>query len=88
MFAQVNSEHCRHKIFGATWTIDGVKHDTSLFAMIKNTYELHPEYILSAYSDNAAVLVGPSCFRFAFDHPSKIFSGNVEPIHTLIKVIA
>ncbi|KAI7821265.1 phosphoribosylformylglycinamidin [Kickxella alabastrina] len=56
MFAQVNSEHCRHKIFGATWTIDGQVQTQSLFDMIKATQKAHPEHVLSAYSDNAAVL--------------------------------
>ncbi|KAJ2831900.1 phosphoribosylformylglycinamidine synthase [Coemansia furcata] len=56
MFAQVNSEHCRHKIFGATWTIDGHAQDHSLFDLIKATQRAHPQHVLSAYSDNAAVL--------------------------------
>ncbi|KAJ2057522.1 phosphoribosylformylglycinamidine synthase [Coemansia sp. S146] len=56
MFAQVNSEHCRHKIFGATWTIDGKAQDQSLFDMIKATQRANPQHVLSAYSDNAAVL--------------------------------
>ncbi|KAI8906007.1 CobB/CobQ-like glutamine amidotransferase domain-containing protein [Gorgonomyces haynaldii] len=86
MFAQVNSEHCRHKIFGATWTIDGKEYETSLFSMIKNTYKLHPEYILSAYSDNAAVLEGPECLRFSFDTKTKNYGLKREAIHTLIKV--
>ncbi|MDH3388073.1 MAG: phosphoribosylformylglycinamidine synthase [Gammaproteobacteria bacterium] len=58
MFAQANSEHCRHKIFNASWTIDGVDQDSSLFAMIKNTYALHSDGILSAYHDNSAVVEG------------------------------
>ena len=86
MFAQVNSEHCRHKIFGATWTIDGKKHETSLFAMIKNTFKLHPEHILSAYSDNAAVLAGPVAVRLAYNAVSHRLEGNLEEIHTLAKV--
>ncbi|KAJ2411376.1 phosphoribosylformylglycinamidine synthase, partial [Coemansia sp. RSA 2530] len=56
MFAQVNSEHCRHKIFGAAWTIDSRPQDQSLFDMIKATQRAHPKHVLSAYSDNAAVL--------------------------------
>ncbi|KAJ2739846.1 phosphoribosylformylglycinamidine synthase [Coemansia sp. Cherry 401B] len=56
MFAQVNSEHCRHKIFGASWTIDGHAQELSLFDWIKATQKKHPEHVLSAYSDNAAVL--------------------------------
>jgi phosphoribosylformylglycinamidine synthase len=55
MFAQVNSEHCRHHIFNATWTIDGARQDNSLFGMIKNTYKTTPDFVVSAYSDNAAV---------------------------------
>ncbi|KAK5667244.1 phosphoribosylformylglycinamidine synthase [Batrachochytrium dendrobatidis] len=86
MFAQINSEHCRHKIFGATWTIDGKQHDTSLFAMIKNTYKLNPAYILSAYSDNAAVLEGPVGVRFTFNPSTKLYETSLEAIHTLIKV--
>ncbi len=58
MFAQANSEHCRHKIFNADWTIDGVEQDRSLFRMIKNTHAKTPEHTLSAYSDNAAVVAG------------------------------
>ncbi|MDQ5981034.1 MAG: phosphoribosylformylglycinamidine synthase, partial [Verrucomicrobiota bacterium] len=64
MFAQANSEHCRHKIFNATWEIDGSAKDKSLFQMIKNTYQLHSDGILSAYKDNAAVLVGSKGGRF------------------------
>ncbi|KAJ2895103.1 phosphoribosylformylglycinamidine synthase, partial [Coemansia aciculifera] len=56
MFAQVNSEHCRHKIFGAQWTIDGARQELSLFDMIKATQKASPEHVLSAYTDNAAVL--------------------------------
>ncbi|KAJ2614389.1 phosphoribosylformylglycinamidine synthase [Coemansia sp. RSA 1804] len=56
MFAQVNSEHCRHKIFGASWTIDGKKQDKSLFDWIRATQQCNPQHVLSAYSDNAAVL--------------------------------
>ena len=58
MFAQVNSEHCRHKIFNAAWTVDGVPFDASLFDMIRESYKANPAGILSAYSDNAAVLEG------------------------------
>lgn len=86
MFAQVNSEHCRHKIFGATWEIDGKPYTSSLFSMIKNTYKLNPAHIISAYSDNAAVLNGPKCIRFSLDNTTKKFTINEENIHTLIKV--
>ncbi len=58
MFAQANSEHCRHKVFNATWTIDGEAQDQSLFGMIKNTHAKSPAHTLSAYKDNAAVIEG------------------------------
>ncbi len=58
MFGQVNSEHCRHKIFNADWVIDGVRQDTTLFNMIRYTHRLHPEGTLSAYADNSAVVAG------------------------------
>jgi len=64
MFAQANSEHCRHKIFNASWIIDGQRKSQSLFSMIKNTYKHSPENILSAYSDNAAVMQGHSATRW------------------------
>ena len=64
MFAQANSEHCRHKIFNAKWTIDGEVQAKSLFQMIKNTYQVSPQGILSAYKDNAAVMVGAAGWRF------------------------
>ena len=65
MFAQANSEHCRHKIFNASWTIDGVEQDRSLFAMIRNTHAMHNTGILSAYDDNSAVIEGFSSTRFS-----------------------
>jgi len=64
MFAQINSEHCRHKIFNATWTVDGAAQPDSLFGMIRNTHRHAAEGILSAYSDNAAVIEGASAARF------------------------
>ena len=64
MFAQANSEHCRHKIFNAKWTIDGEVQAKSLFQMIKNTYQVSPQGILSAYKDNAAVMAGAAGWRF------------------------
>ena len=64
MFAQANSEHCRHKIFNADWIIDGEQQPKSLFKMIKNTYEQTPDYVLSAYKDNAAVMEGSQVGRF------------------------
>ncbi len=65
MFAQANSEHCRHKIFNASWTIDGLEQDMSLFKMIRNTHALHSDGVLSAYHDNSAVIEGFSTTRFA-----------------------
>ena len=64
MFAQANSEHCRHKIFNAQFTIDGVAQDKSMFGMIRNTHQLHPQYMLVAYSDNASVMEGVEVERF------------------------
>lgn len=64
MFAQANSEHCRHKIFNAEWTIDGEVQAKSLFQMIKNTYQANPQGILSAYKDNAAVMAGAEGMRY------------------------
>jgi len=67
MFAQANSEHCRHKIFNASWTIDGQEQDRSLFRMIKNTHQKTPQHTLSAYSDNAAVIEGHVASRYRPD---------------------
>ena len=64
MFAQANSEHCRHKIFNADFTIDGVAQDKSLFGMIRNTEKLHPQHTVVAYSDNASVMEGLPVQRF------------------------
>ena len=90
MFAQANSEHCRHKIFNAEWTIDGVKKDKSLFAMIKNTHACNGEAVLSAYSDNAAVMKGVEGNRFYASYPEdsgrEAFSFQQEQIHYLLKV--
>jgi phosphoribosylformylglycinamidine synthase len=86
MFAQANSEHCRHKIFNATWDIDGQTQAKSLFQMIKNTYELHPAGILSAYRDNAAVLTGSRGGRFYTDPRTHEYAAHDEDIHLLCKV--
>ena len=86
MFAQANSEHCRHKIFNATWDIDGQPQDKSLFQMIKNTYNLHSAGILSAYKDNAAVLTGTVGGRFYVNPKTGEYSAHEEPIHILCKV--
>lgn len=86
MFAQANSEHCRHKIFNASWDIDGEAQEKSLFAMIRNTNELGGENILSAYSDNAAVMVGSEAGRFFPNPETKEYGYNQESIEILIKV--
>lgn len=86
MFAQANSEHCRHKIFNASWDIDGEAQDKSLFAMIKNTHELHSEGVLSAYKDNAAVIEGAKGKRFYPDPESGEYQASEEDVHILMKV--
>ncbi|HEX2854745.1 MAG TPA: phosphoribosylformylglycinamidine synthase [Opitutaceae bacterium] len=86
MFAQANSEHCRHKIFNATWEIDGATRDRSLFQMIKNTYQLHSDGILSAYKDNAAVIAGTRGGRFYVDPKTGEYAAHEEEIHLLCKV--
>ena len=86
MFAQANSEHCRHKIFNADWTIDGVKQPKSLFKMIKNTFEQTPDYVLSAYKDNAAVMEGSTAGRFFAQPGNLTYQYHHEPIHVLMKV--
>jgi phosphoribosylformylglycinamidine synthase len=86
MFAQANSEHCRHKIFNATWTIDGVKQERSLFQMIRNTNEVSGENVLSAYRDNAAVIRGGRGGRFFPEPGSAVYAYHEEEIHTLLKV--
>lgn len=90
MFAQANSEHCRHKIFGSEWTIDGEKQPLSLFQMIKNTYKESPNEVLSAYKDNASVIVGYDTQRF---YPKKdnetghfIYKYKSQAAHILMKV--
>ena len=86
MFAQANSEHCRHKVFNADWVIDGVKQDKSLFKMIKNTYDCNHDYISSAYKDNAAVMDGSQAGRFYPDPVTKQYEFHNEPIDILMKV--
>ncbi|MEO6322848.1 MAG: phosphoribosylformylglycinamidine synthase, partial [Polaromonas sp.] len=72
MFAQANSEHCRHKIFNADFTIDGVPQDKSLFGMIRNTEKLNPQHTVVAYSDNASVMEGTKIQRFYAKSPSGV----------------
>ncbi|WP_417596874.1 phosphoribosylformylglycinamidine synthase [Oceanospirillum sp.] len=86
MFAQANSEHCRHKIFNADWSIDGEVQEKSLFGMIKNTFEQSPEGVLSAYKDNASVIVGHEANRFFPNPDTKEYGKNKEPVHLLMKV--
>ncbi|CAD5108089.1 phosphoribosylformylglycinamidine synthase [Zestomonas carbonaria] len=86
MFAQANSEHCRHKIFNASWDIDGQAQEKSLFGMIKNTYEMHREGVLSAYKDNAAVMSGFVAGRFYPDPETRRYGAVEEPVHILMKV--
>ena len=86
MFAQANSEHCRHKIFNASWDIDGEAQEKSLFAMIRNTNELGGENVLSAYSDNAAIIAGSKAGRFYPDPNTAEYGAHQEDIHILIKV--
>ncbi|WP_087024369.1 phosphoribosylformylglycinamidine synthase [Thaumasiovibrio subtropicus] len=86
MFAQANSEHCRHKIFNADWTIDGVEQEKSLFKMIKNTYETNSDYVLSAYKDNAAVMEGSKVGRFFPDAENRQYNYHQENAHILMKV--
>jgi phosphoribosylformylglycinamidine synthase len=89
MFAQANSEHCRHKIFNAEWTIDGVKQDKSLFGMIKNTHQLQPKGTIVAYSDNSAIMEGAVAMRFypqGDAHGNQEYAGTTGLTHTLMKV--
>lgn len=86
MFAQANSEHCRHKIFNADWVIDGQPQSHSLFKMIRNTHEQGGENVLSAYSDNAAVVKGQRGGRFFPDPQSGEYAFSEEDIHLLMKV--
>jgi phosphoribosylformylglycinamidine synthase len=90
MFAQANSEHCRHKIFNASWSIDGEDQTLSLFKMIKNTNELNGQGVLSAYIDNASVIEGHKAGRF-FPEPQgtenpQQYAYHEEDIHILMKV--
>ena len=86
MFAQANSEHCRHKIFNADWTIDGVDQDISLFKMIKNTYAMHSEGILSAYHDNSAVIAGFDGQKFAPSTDGHEYGYEDSQLDILMKV--
>jgi phosphoribosylformylglycinamidine synthase len=86
MFAQANSEHCRHKIFNADWTIDGVEQAQSLFAMIRNTSALSPKGILTAYSDNSSVVEGANTKVFIRNPMTGEYGYTEEAAHLLMKV--
>jgi phosphoribosylformylglycinamidine synthase len=86
MFAQANSEHCRHKIFNARWIIDGTERAATLFEMIRHTHACHPEGVLSAYRDNAAVLEGSTGVRYFPDPDTGLYRGVREPVDLLVKV--
>ena len=85
MFAQANSEHCRHKIFNASWTIDGAAKDKSLFAMIRNTHHVSPQGTIVAYSDNSSVMQGAEIDRF-FPDDHGTFAFHQDETHILMKV--
>jgi phosphoribosylformylglycinamidine synthase len=86
MFAQANSEHCRHKIFNADWTVDGVPSELSLFGMIRNTHLHSPDGVLSAYHDNSAVIAGPPGQRLVIDPGSGEYGWHEENLPFQIKV--
>ena len=86
MFAQANSEHCRHKIFNAAWSIDGEPQPHSLFEMIRHTTGQSPGDVLSAYKDNAAVIRGCEGYRFYPEPNSRVYGRHDEDIHILMKV--
>ncbi|MEK9134439.1 MAG: AIR synthase-related protein, partial [Pseudomonadota bacterium] len=86
MFAQANSEHCRHKIFNADWIIDGQPQEHSLFGMIRQTHAANPKGTLSAYEDNAAVIEGGRIGRFFPEPGSGVYSYHEDDTHILMKV--
>ena len=86
MFSQANSEHCRHKIFNASWTIDGEQQPDSLFSMIRNTAKCSPEGLLSAYKDNAAVAAAHTTQRFYVDGKDGQYRYHIEDTPMLMKV--
>jgi phosphoribosylformylglycinamidine synthase len=86
MFAQANSEHCRHKIFNASWVIDGEPQDERLFGMIRSTTEANPHGVISAYSDNAAVIEGWTTSRLMPSPGEREYRYCDEPVHILMKV--
>lgn len=86
MFAQANSEHCRHKIFRADWVIDGKPQERSLFDMIRYTHEQHPEGVVKAYNDNSSVIEGPRSHRFQVNMADNHYCYEGEVQHILMKV--
>jgi phosphoribosylformylglycinamidine synthase len=86
MFAQANSEHCRHKIFNADFIVDGEPQPSSLFQMIRATTAASPGGVLSAYKDNAAVFAGNDGERFFADPRTRVYGAHHEPVHVLLKV--
>jgi phosphoribosylformylglycinamidine synthase len=80
------NRHCRHKVFNAAWTIDGIRQDKSLFEMIKNTHKKTPEFTVSAYSDNAAVLQGETANFWAPDYSTGSWKLTPEVMHVVAKV--
>ncbi|UOD29099.1 phosphoribosylformylglycinamidine synthase [Massilia violaceinigra] len=86
MFAQANSEHCRHKIFNADWIVDGVSQPKTLFQMIKNTHELQPKGTIVAYSDNSSIMEGATVMRFYPRGAGHEYAASTELTHTLMKV--
>ncbi|NML63520.1 phosphoribosylformylglycinamidine synthase [Massilia sp. RP-1-19] len=86
MFAQANSEHCRHKIFNADWIIDGEKQPKSLFQMIKNTHQLNPRGTVVAYSDNSSIIEGGTVTRFYPRGANHEYAASTELTHILMKV--
>jgi phosphoribosylformylglycinamidine synthase len=86
MFAQANSEHCRHKIFNGEWTIDGEPQDISLFNMIRNTEKLNHAGTIVAYSDNSAIMAGGEAERWFPRGSNEQYGRHVELTHTLMKV--
>jgi len=85
MFAQANSEHCRHKIFNADWVIDGEAQDISLFGMIRNTHKLNPGHTVVAYSDNSSIVAGQKTQRF-YPNANGEYGFNEDEMHYLMKV--
>jgi phosphoribosylformylglycinamidine synthase len=85
MFAQANSEHCRHKIFNASWIIDGQPREETLFGMIRTTHARHPEHTIVAYADNSAIMAGREIVGFYPDASGR-YDRREGLVHTLMKV--